>query len=358
MSIDALRGFDMFWIIGGWYIFNALDTALDNSTTNAIMKQLTHAKWEGFTFEDLIMPLFLFIVGVVMPFSFNKRLDRGDSKQQLYVHVIQRTIILFVLGMIAQGHLLEYEMSKMHIYCNTLQAIAAGYIIAATIMLIPWLTVQIIATAALLLLFWALMMRVPVPGYGAGVLSPQENLAIYIDRFILRGFIDRTDPPYTWILSSMTFGCTVMLGVLAGHLLYSEKSDKAKVLGLMAMGAGCIALGLVWHRWFPIIKHIWTSSFVLLSGGICYLLLALFYAVIDVMGYRRWAFGFVVIGMNAIAVYMATQVFNFHHISNIFVGGLKKYTGIWFPFIQSLAAFTVIWLILWWMYRKKTFIKI
>ncbi len=356
MSIDALRGFDMFWIIGGWSIFRGLHEKFDNSTTQWLSQQMSHVKWEGFRPWDLIMPLFLFVVGVVMPFAFKKRLERGDSKKRLYFHIIMRTVILFVLGMIAQGRLLTYDLSKLHIYSNTLQAIAAGYLISAIIILNLRLVWQIVTTVALLLLFWALMMLVPVPGHGAGMLEPKVNLAIYLDEVILGTFRDGTT--YSWILSSMTFACTVMLGVFAGHVLRSQKTSRTKVLWLVGMGVGSLALGWIWGIWFPVIKHLWTSSFVLFSAGICLLLLALFYLVIDVWGFKKWAFGFVVIGMNAIAVYMATHVFNFRHIGDIFVNGLDKWCGQWSGFIHAVAAFAVIWLILWWMYRKKSFIKI
>ena len=358
MSIDALRGFDMFWIIGGWYIFRGLHEKFDNSTTQWLTQQMSHVKWEGFRPWDLIMPLFLFVVGVVMPFALNKRLAMGQSKRRLYFHIIIRTVILFILGMIAQGRLLTYDLSKLRIYSNTLQAIAAGYLIAAIILLNLRIVWQIVTTAVLLLLFWALMMLVPVPGHGAGMLEPDVNLAIYLDRLILGGFIDGTDPPYTWILSGMTFATTVMLGAMAGHLLRLDKKGIMKVLYLLAAGVGCLVLGLIWNIWFPIIKHIWTSSFVLYSAGWCYLLLALFYLVIDVCGFKKWAFPFVVIGMNAIAVYMATHVFNFRHIGDIFVDGLDKYVGDWSSFIHAVAALAVIWLIMWWMYRKRLFIKI
>lgn len=358
ISIDALRGFDMFFIIGGERILASLHDVFGRPETEWIRTQLTHVKWEGFRFEDLIMPLFLFIVGVVMPYSFDKRLNADHGKMRLYLHVLKRTAILFVLGMIAQGNLLEYDISKLHIYSNTLQAIAAGYIIAAIIMLNLGLRWQIAATGILLLLFWALMMLVPFPGRGVDVLLPDGNLAIYIDRVIFGPFIDGTEPPYTWILSGMTFACTVMLGVMAGYLLRSDKVGIRKVLWLLAAGGGCIVAGLLWSLFFPIIKHIWTSSFVLFSGGLCFMLLALFYLVIDVLGFRKWAFGFVVIGMNAIAVYMATHLINFRNIGGVFVEGLEKYAGNWYPFIYATAGFAVVWLILWWMYRKKTFVKI
>jgi len=356
VSIDALRGFDMFWIIGGQKIFDELGKATDSEFLKGWLPQLTHVDWEGFRFWDIIMPLFLFIVGVAMPFSLDKRLARGDSKSQLYLHIVKRTVILFVLGMIAQGHLLEYDLSKLHIYSNTLQAIAAGYLIASIVMLNLNLRWQMITTAGLLLAFWALLAWVPVPGYGAGVLTPDGNLAIYLDKIILGPYQDGTT--YTWILSSMTFGCTVMLGAMAGQLLRTNRTGAIKVAALTAAGLGCVALGLLWHNWFPIIKHLWTSSFVLFSAGLCYLLLAIFYLAIDVCGLRKWAFGFVVIGMNAIAVYMVTRVFDFRRVGNIFVGGLDKWLGPWNNFVQAVAAFAVIWLILYWMYHKKSFIKV
>ena len=146
ISIDALRGFDMFWIIGGERIFASLHDIFDSPATAMIRTQLTHVKWGGFRFEDLIMPLFMFIVGVVMPYSLYKRRLEGQGKARLYLHVLKRTVILFVLGMVAQGRLLEYDLSTLHIFSNTLQAIAAGYIIAAIIMLNLGIRWQIAAT--------------------------------------------------------------------------------------------------------------------------------------------------------------------------------------------------------------------
>ncbi len=355
-SLDALRGFDMFWIVGGSWIFGNLHVIFKSPVTEFIQRQLRHVPWEGFRFWDLIMPLFLFIVGVAMPFSFAKRIARGDSRRKLYTHIILRFFILFILGMVAQGHLLSYDLSKLDIYCNTLQAIAFGYLIGSIIMLnfsIKW---QIGVTTGLLLLYWALMAWVPVPGFGAGKLTPEGNLAIYLDKLIQGPYQDGTT--YTWILSSLTFACTVMMGVFSGILLRSKKTQKQKTLWLFGAGALSIGLGLLWSIWFPIIKHLWTSSFVLYSGGICFLLLGLFYLVIDVWGFRKWAFLFKVIGMNAIFVYMITRLFDFRNLGDIFVGGLANRLGSWNGFVQGLAGFFVIWLILYWMYKKQTFIKI
>ncbi|NIP23098.1 MAG: DUF5009 domain-containing protein [Phycisphaerae bacterium] len=367
MSIDALRGFDMFWIIGGWYIFDGLHAALNNPTTAFLKIQLTHVEWEGFVFEDLIMPLFLFIVGVVMPFSFNKRLECGDSKYKLYRHIILRSVILFVLGMIAQGDLLKLDLSRLKIYCNTLQAIAAGYLISAIIILNLRLRWQIVTTVLLLLLFWALMMLVPFPGRIADRLDENANLAAYIDWYILEPYDDGLN--YTWILSSMTFACTVMFGVFAGHLLRSNIDNYRKVYLLAALGLGTLVIGSLWGGWFfgigqfyfglfPIVKRLWTSSFVLFAAGLSYLLLAVFYLVIDVWGLKKWAYGFVVIGTNAIFVYMLTHLVNFRSVASVFVEGLDKFVGPWKDFIHAVAGFALVWLILFWMYRKKTFIKV
>ena len=189
------------------------------------------------------------------------------------------------------------------------------------------------------------------------MLTPDGNLAIYIDHLILGRFQDGTN--YTWILSSITFGATVLLGALAGSWLGSRYSGGLKAAGLAAAGIVCLALGYLWGWYgFAIIKHLWTSSFVLFSGGYCLLLLAVFYLVIDVWGLKSWAFGFRVIGLNAIGVYMATRLFNFGAIGNIFVSGLDKWLGNWSKLVHSIAGFLVVWLILLWMYRKKTFIKI
>jgi len=175
-SLDALRGFDMFWIIGGSWIFGSLHMIFNSHFTEFIQRQLQHVEWDGFRFWDLIMPLFLFIVGTAMPFSFAKRLSREDSRKKLYVHIVIRFVILFILGMIAQGHLLSYDISKIAIFCNTLQAIAAGYLIGSIIMLNFKLKWEIGITSGLLLLFWALMAWIPIPGYEAGNLTPEGNL--------------------------------------------------------------------------------------------------------------------------------------------------------------------------------------
>ncbi len=355
-SLDALRGFDMFWIVGGSWIVQGLHDISASPATAWIQSQMTHVEWEGFRFWDIIMPLFLFIVGAAIPFSFHKRLARGDSKGRILGHVGRRFLVLFVLGMAAQGHLLEYDLAQLHLFSNTLQAIAVGYAITSLALLFLSVRGQLLFTAGLLIGFWLLLLWVPVPGYGAGDLSPEGNLAMHIDRLVLGPFRDGTD--YTWILSGLGFGATVLLGALAGQLLRSSLSPERKAGWLALGGTACWIGGWVWGWIFPVIKHLWTSSFVLYSGGLCLMLLAGFYWIMDVRGWKRWAFPFKVIGMNAIVVYMATRLFDFRLIGDILVGGMSRWTGNAFPLIRGSAGFAVIWLCLYFFYRRRIFIKI
>ena len=355
VCVDALRGFDMLWIIGGSEVLITLANATGFKFLSNMSVHFDHS-WGQFHFYDLIMPLFLFIVGVVMPVAFKKRLARGETKKKLYNHVIRRVIILYFLGLIASGHLLTFDISKIHLWTDTLHAIAFGYLISSIMILELRLNWQIIITTSLLLLYWGVMALIPVPGHGAGIYEPDTNLAIYVDNAILGRFQEGAG--WTYIITNMTFVCSVMLGVFAGKILQSDWTQMKKAWLLALIGIGCMIVGKVWGFWFPIIHHLWTSTLVLYAGGLSFLFLALFYLIIDVWGFKKWSFPFVVIGMNAIAVYVASHLFNFSEIGNIFVGGLAQYLGQWNDFVQALAALTVVWLILYWMYRKKTFIKI
>jgi len=356
MSVDALRGFDMFWIAGGQAFVMEFCKLFSNPLPPWLDRQFDHVVWEGFVGWDLIMPLFLFIVGVAMPFSVGKRLERGDSRRSIYRKVIYRVVVLWVLGMVAQGHLLAFDLNNLQFYSNTLQAIAAGYLISAIALLELPVRWQAALTGALLVVFWALMAFVPVPGHGAGAFTPDGNLAMWVDKALLGRFRDGTT--YTWFLSSLGFGATVLIGVLAGHLLRTSLPGRRKALLLTVSGLGCLLGGWLWGFAFPIIKHIWTSSMVLWSGGWCLLLLALFYGVIDVLGFRRWAFFFTVIGMNAIVAYMAPDFINFGHTSNALFGGLAKHLGIFGNFLLAFGAVGVLWVGLYYLYRNRTFVRI
>lgn len=356
LSIDVLRGFDMFWIVGGKKVVALAVVLLAGSVPEWFSHQTRHVEWIGFSAWDLIMPLFLFVVGAAMPLAFDKRVAQGQSRHTLHLRVLRRFVVLFILGMIAQGHLFEYDLSTLKLYNNTLQAIACGYAVSALLILNLHWSLQILATAALLVGYWALVMFVPFAGRPAGTLQPDANLALWIDQLILGRF--RDENAYTWILSSMTFAATVMLGVFAGRVVQWRASNAAKVSALVALAVACLAGGWGWSLYFPIIKHLWTSSMVLWAAGWSYLLLAVLFLVIDVWGFRGWAFPFIVLGSNAIVAYMAVEVFDFRHIGDIVVGNLASRMGDAGELLRATAALVVVWLILFYLYRKKTFVRV
>jgi predicted acyltransferase len=371
-SIDALRGFDMFFLTGGYRLTVILGAFF--TLPPCVLHQMDHSAWEGFTAWDLIMPLFLFIVGAAMPFSFGKRLAEGQSRRQLHWKIIRRVLILWILGMVVQGNLLDFNLSKLYFFSNTLQAIAVGYLVASLALIYLPIYGQFLLACVLLIGFWLLMMLVPAPGCPAGTIQEKLNLAWYVDGVIFDGFrVQAPDYYYTWILSSLGFAGSVLLGAMSGHLLRSAWTPRKKTGGLILAGAACLLLGWIWSggfgwlgAWrFPIIKPIWTSSMVLWSAGWCYLLLAFCYLVIDVLGFRKWAFFFMVMGANSITAYMLAMTVDFNHIAHRFVGGLQRHLqecgGPWPPkgdALQSLAAFAILWLILWYMYRRGSFVRI
>jgi len=349
----------MFWIVGGRTLAMWLTRVFADPVPDGIRYHLGHPAWIGFSAWDLIMPLFLFVVGAAMPFSVSRRIESGEPKSKLYAKIIRRVVVLFVLGMAYQGNLLDFDLSTLQLYCNTLQAIAAGYLIAGIVILNLRVVGQLGVLAALLVVYWMLMMFVPFGGHPAGTLEPDANVALAVDDLILRNFGDGIS--YTWILSSLGFGATTLLGVQAGNLLRSGLSPVAKVLRLVAWGVGCLAAGWIWENYlgFPLIKHIWTSSMVLWAAGWSYLLLALFYGLIDILGYRQWAFPFIVIGANAITAYMAARFIPFDIISGNLLGGLARFVGSpWDQVLLSLGALSILWIALFYMYRKKTFVRI
>ena len=354
-SLDALRGFDMFWIIGGGAAVKGLAKGLDTPSLNAIVPQLEHVRWQGLHCWDVIWPLFMFIVGVAIPFSIEKRKAAGASDRNLLLHALWRSVILFCLGTITQGNLLAWDLSIFRPCYSVLHGIAAGYLIAVFIVLKARPKGQVAVIGGFLILYWALMVLIPVPGIGRGVLTPDGNLATYVDRAVLGRFHYGEN---TWFLSYLGFASSVLLGSLAGHLLRSARPANTKALLLVCAGVACVGQGLLWSLEFPIIKLLWTSSFVLVSGGISFLVLALFYWIIDVLGYGRWPFFFVVIGMNSLAVYVATMLFDFRLLADIFVGKLLPRLGRWDSFTEAATSLAIIWSILFWMYRTKSFIKL
>jgi predicted acyltransferase len=364
-SIDALRGFDMFWIIGGDTLLRALANWGNWPIKDLIDEQLEHVEWAGFRFYDLIFPLFLFLVGVVLPFSLDKHKDRGESMIRIYWRIVRRTVLLFGLGLLYNDFLhhafyqppMSVDISEARI-AGVLQRIAICYGVAALIVLHTDVRVQTVIAVALLVGYWALLAFVPAPGFTAGDFSNVGNLPGWVDRNFLPGKIFKEYYEFgdnEGLLSTIPAVATALLGALAGHWLRSSRSAVLKVLGLTAAGLICLGLGWAWSFWFPIIKNLWTSSFVLFAGGWSLLLLALFYAIIDALRIWRWSFFFIVIGANAITIYLLPHILGFEHF---FFGGIEKHSE---PFARVVAAsglLVVNWLLLLYLYRRGLFLRV
>lgn len=354
LSVDTLRGFDMFWISGGEEFFLAMFAFLG---WTGISEQLHHASWSGFHFYDLIFPLFMFLVGVSMPLSITRRLQKGESKKDIYKHVIKRVVLLYLLGMIYNGSLdLDFENFR---YSGVLHRIAFAYMFAAFIIMNFKQKGQIIWIFTLTLGYWLLLLLVPVPGYGAYKLTPEGNLCAFIDqqilpgRFCCYGFGDSEG-----ILSNFPSIASVLVGVLAGNLLISHISHTKKIKQMLIAGIVLIVVALLWNFIYPINKYLWTGSFVSITSGISLILLSLCYWIIDVKGYTKWTFPFRVYGMNSITIYIASGIFDFGIIAKIFVGGFYTGFGDFATTFLELSIMVVKWLFLYFLYRKNIFLKV
>lgn len=356
LSLDALRGFDMFWIVGGGAVFESLVQVWRHPVTETIQIQLQHVVWEGFRFEDLIFPTFLFLVGAVMPFSLSRRKERGESSALIHLHVVRRAAVLILLGLINNG-LLHFNWPETR-WPGVLQRIGLCYLFGALIVLHTKWRTQAILVGVVLLAYWAVSVLVPAPGCQAGDLSMQGCLSSWVDQQLIPGSLYYKYGDNEGVLSTIPAICTVLLGALAGQWLRSNNTGTRKAGGLALAGVASLIVGYLWGLAFPIIKILWTSSYVLYAGGWSLLLLALFYWVIDVKGYRRWAFPFVVIGMNAITIYFLDGFVDFRRIAEFFLGGVARFAGVYQPLVLPLGAFLAGWLLLWFLYRHRVFFKV
>ncbi len=360
-SLDALRGFDMFWIAGGALMVHALAEGGHSGFIHWLDIQTEHVKWNGFHFFDLIFPLFLFIAGVTFPFSLNKRRANGQRRGQIYRHVISRGLILVFLGIVYNG-LLRFDFEHLR-YASVLGRIGLAWMFAALIVMNSGVKWQAVWCCIILLGYWAILALIPVPGHGAGDLSMEGSIVGYIDRLFLPGrlYLKVHDPE--GILSTVPAISTALLGMLTGHLLRVKNITLPpyRKLAIMA-GSGIVLLLLsqLWNIVLPINKNLWTSSFVLITAGFSLLFLSLFYLIMDIWNIRFWAFPFVVIGLNPITIYLAQAgMINFSSTANYFFGGLIRFA----PesnqvFWSAVAYFLVSWLFLYFLYRKKIFLKV
>lgn len=349
LSLDILRGFDLFMLVFLQPILlSFLGRFSDTPLVGAIIFQLDHEAWQGFRAWDLVMPLFLFMTGAAMPFSFSSH--REESKTNFFLKkVVKRVVILWLLGMVIQGGLIGLNPDDFRYYSNTLQAIAMGYLITSIALLTMKVRGQLIFMGLLLLAYW-------IPMSLNGDFTPDGNLATAIDIAVLGSH--RDDPSYTWIISSLNFGVTVMLGAMAGHIIRGKEDKRKIALRLLYVAIALIVGGLLLSLQMPIIKRIWSTSMTLFSGGLCFLLLTAFYYTIDCCGRKRGIMWLRYYGMNSIAAYMLGEYINFRPIVNQLIYGLEPFCVDYYPAVLTTGNFVLVMLILRTMFKYGKFIKI
>jgi predicted acyltransferase len=324
-SVDALRGFNFVWILCGDGIMLAIGGMsrgkgpVVGAVGGFLGEQLTHVAWEGLRFYDFVFPQFVFLTGVSIVLSLPRLVER-EGRARAHMRVLRRALILYLLGFIYYGGISEHWEDVR--WLGILQRIALCYLFVSLMFLNLDLRRMIAACVGLLVGYWALMTFVPVPGIGAGSFAPDTNLANWIDARYLPGHLwDETRDP-EGLLSTLPAIASCLFGVFAGLLLRDVRVPaERKSLWLIGAGIVLVAAGHLWALQFPIIKAIWTSSFVLVTAGYSAILLGAFHQVVDVWGIRRWATMLVWIGTNAIALYMANNLINFAEVSQTLVGG-------------------------------------
>lgn len=352
LSLDVFRGATMAAMI-----------VVNNQDSEQAYWPLRHAPWNGWTPTDLIFPFFLFIVGVSLVLSFQVRLQRGESRRLLVLHALRRSALLFLIGLALNG-MASLQPATWRIP-GVLQRIAVVYFISAAITLYSGIRTRVLLIAVLTVGYWSIMRFVPVPGHGMPgvdipILHPDYNLAAYLDRKLMLGHLwEKTRDP-EGILSTIPAVATALCGVLTGEWLLSEGTQERKLRGLLVFGAAGTFAGEIWNHWFPINKNLWTSSYVLFTAGVTLICLSAFYWISDIQHHRgRWATPFLILGTNAITAYVLSQL----------IGGWLGWRGLCSfhrlatdsPALASLLhSFVVLGLAfvpVWWMYRRKIFLK-
>lgn len=318
-GLDALRGFDMFWICGADAFGHAFLKAANGPVSHALAEQFEHVAWQGFRFYDLIFPLFVFISGISIVLSRSAKPPAGD-RGPAFLGIAKRAALLYLLGVFFYRGYAGWENDIR--YLGVLQRIALCYFSAATLHLFLSPRALKVTVVGILLGYWGLMTLVPVPGVGPANLQPDTNLAHWVDSQFLGGkkWNGAHDPE--GLLSTLPAIASCLLGVLAGLFLTDPTRTAAQRLkGLTVAGLALLATGHLWGLAFPIIKNLWTSSYVCVAGGWSCLLVALFHGLIDVKGWSGWARPFTWIGMNSIAVYLASNLADFGKLAKRLTGG-------------------------------------
>ncbi|WP_094570481.1 acyltransferase family protein [Mucilaginibacter xinganensis] len=367
-SLDALRGFDMFWIMGADEIWHAMKEATHGQSPfwNTLANQFTHPDWNGFHVYDLIFPLFLFMAGVSTPFSVGRELEKGKTKEQLLLRVLKRTLILILLGFLVNNGLQLRPIAEFR-FPSVLGRIGIAYLFANIIYLYAKEYALIFWFFFFIVGYYLLLKFTSAPGFHPGDLTPEGNFASYIDRSILPGHLyvpfpngkpNMHDPE--GLFSTIPAISTGLLGIMAGLTLKNKTlSQNAKTLRLVIAGVIFLLVAQIWNIDFPINKNLWSSSFVMHVGGLSLLLMALFYYVIDVLGFQKWAFFFKVIGMNSILIYISGHFIKWNYTNEGFFKWLGQLAGE--PYGAVLMAITFVlvkWVFLYYLYQKKTFLRV
>ncbi len=364
VSLDALRGFSMFWLLGGQQIVRALTRGAEEGSWAARLgEQFTHVEWEGFRFYDYIFPLFLFCIGVSVAISLERRLQAGGPKRKVLLQALVRLGWMIFFGWWVNGNLLSWDPSKMALSYSVLMMLGLGYFIAVCLVLYTSVRTQILATAGILLAYWAVQMGIPFPGRTPGEFTKGGIFGDWLYDVTIgtldapwKSKIGRGFPVAMW-----NCGTTAMLGVFAYYVLKRAPSPQRAVLLLLAGGAALLLLGWLWGFQLPIVKNRWTSSYVLWCSGLSWMLLALFYWLADIRRWRGWAALFIIIGSNSILAYLISTRFMtpFRSIASTLFEG----TSLWLPekahaVLMALAAYGLVWLLLWWLHRQRVYLRL
>ena len=358
-SLDALRGFDMFWIMGAAGVFGNIAKITGSPVWGGIAAQMTHPAWDGFLMFDLIFPLFLFMAGVSTPFSIDSQRAKGKSREQLLFRVIKRGLLLVIIGVIYNNKLQLMPIENIR-FPSVLGRIGLAYMFANIIYLYAGKTFQYVWFIGIVIGYWLLLKFTSAPGFAMGDLTMEGNFASFIDRSILPGklYLGIHDPE--GLMATIPAISTGLLGIFTGNLLRSDKFTQTRKALLMAI-VGVLLLGVaqLWNLDFPINKNLWSSSFVFHVGGISLLLMSLFYYVIDVLGYKKWAFFFKVIGMNSILIYISGVFINWAYTTTAFFGWMGQLVGEPYDIVVlGVCTIFVKWMFLYLLYQKKTFLRV
>ncbi len=355
VSLDTMRGFTMFWIVGGATLIEAIGKLGHNYVSDLLVMQMDHSLWEGLRFYDCIWPGFMLMVGVSIPYAYAKR-SQTQTYSEMRKHALIRFLILFLLGSLRE----TVSLGELHLIelSSALQPIAIAYLVSFLLVRKSW-KFQSIAALSILLIYGLAIELIPLPGVGAGSYTQNANLVWFVDSIFLPGRTNEYVFQAGWgtLISMIPAISTTILGMLIGELLKSSKSQINKLKILAMICAGILLAGFLTSTFIPVIMKMWTVSYGLLSAGWAATVLLLFYFIIDVQGYKKWTYFFIVIGVNALAVYLSSTVMNLSEISSALTSDFSEFVGNAISLLRIIVYIGLEWAILNWMYKHRIFLN-